>query len=439
MLIKLKEISVIFICPDHNQKYNNRKVHIESLLRKLNFNNIIHYKSNSDGYPKSLNDAYLEIFSKYKPPFLLLEDDVNINVTIPNILNLPDNTDAFYMGLSSGAGDKFENYDIGNSTFKKESKYLKVKNMLTTHSILYISNRYVNRIYNLIKTMPQKYYNDIAISRIQSEYNLYTERFPYFYQDEKQGGHEKATKIIIPIERIEGFNQSRITYVSSFINVNNITKDIFEKEYLNYFLKLVKCKINIILYLDENMIEIGNIIDKFENVKIVYVNKDELWIKDINKRLPLSRNTTKDNEWYIKLMNYKIFFMEDALKRDYYNSEYYAWIDFRIFHIFKNDELINNKFKLIEENKLDKGVYFPGNWEKKEYIVESINWRFLGGFFLLNIDNLNKLIKESYSILKSDIHLLTWEVNIWALIEFYDLFNFGWYKADHNETILDLK
>ena len=79
MIIDLKKIQTIYICPNHNVKYHNRKIHMETLLNQLNFTNIIHYKSSTNNYPQCLNIAYIDIFNKFTPPFLLLEDDVDIN------------------------------------------------------------------------------------------------------------------------------------------------------------------------------------------------------------------------------------------------------------------------------------------------------------------------------------------------------------------------
>ena len=79
--------------------------------------------------------------------------------------------------------------------------------------------------------------------------------------------------------------------------------------------------------------------------------------------------------------------------------------------------------------------YFPGASDKKN-ILEIINWRFLGGFFIIDKNNINKLVNETTLLLKN-INMLTWEVNIWAILEYNNCFNFGWYKADHNNSIIN--
>ena len=76
------------------------------------------------------------------------------------------------------------------------------------------------------------------------------------------------------------------------------------------------------------------LINTYSNVKIIrYLTKDELYINKLSLplKLPEYRNIEKDTEDYLKLMNNKIFFVEEASKVNIFNTEVFAWIDFRIF------------------------------------------------------------------------------------------------------------
>jgi len=430
MIIKLKEILVICICPDHNEKYHKRRIHMEKLLNKLEFKNVVHYKSSSEKYPYCLNNANIDIFSKYKPPFLLLEDDIKETQDIPNELEIPDNTDAFYLGLSSGGGHPTNNYDEGNSKFEYINNNLfKVKNMLTTHAILYVNPTYISHVRNQLITKPT-YYNDVIISQIQNKFNVYCHNESYFYQWKELDGHENATKIKIPI-----LIKNNVTFVTAFININNL-----QKNYFYYFEKLAKTGISIVLFLDRQYKEYGeNISTLYKNVKILrYLSKEELHVNKIklSTKLPTDRNTEKDTENYLKLMNNKIYFVEEAMDINLFNTEIFSWIDFRIFHIFKDDLYMTKKLQEISTKIYESDVnYFPGASDKKN-TIDTINWRFLGGFFILNKNHIKKLVSETTLLLES-INTLTWEVNIWAILEYNNRFNFGWYKADHNNSILE--
>lgn len=432
MIIKLKEITVIYICPDYNEKYHNRKVHMDQLLNNLKFKNVIHYKSSNEKYPNCLNNATIDIFSKYYPPFLLLEDDIKDTQNIPDILEIPDNTDAFYLGLSSGGGHISDNYDDEDSQFEHINDNLyKVKNMLCTHAILYITPNYLLNVRNQLITKPD-YYNDVVISQIQNKFNIYCHDKSYFYQDKELEGHEKATSIIL--------KQNLIIYVTAFININDNPIEYIEKNYFYYFEKLAQTGIKIALFLDTRYKEYGNkIMMKYPNVNIIrYLSKEELHINKLNisKELPKIRNIKKDNEDYLKLMNNKIYFVEEVMNNHDY--DYYSWVDFRIFHIFNNTNIINTKFKkLANTYHFSKSVYFPGAYEtpRSSMIIEEINWRFLGGFFIISKSKIKTLVDETTILLES-LPKLTWEVNIWSILEYKNLFDFGWYEGDHNESIL---
>ena len=430
MKIKLKEIPVIYICPDHNEKYHKRKLHMSQLLDKLEFKNVIHYKSSTEKYPCCLNNATIDIFSKYKPPFLVLEDDIKETQNIPDILEIPDNTDAFYLGLSSGGGHKYNNYDDGDSQFQHiNDKLFKVHNMLATHAILYITSNYILNVRNALITKPD-YYNDVIISQIQNKFNIYCHNESYFYQAKELEGHEDATKI-----KLNSTNS--IIFVTAFININNLSDDDVINNYFNYFEKLAKTEIKLALFLDSKYKEYGdNIINKYPNVTVIrYLTKEELHINKLNisKELPKIRNIKKDTEDYLKLMNNKIYFVEEVMNM--YNYDYYSWIDFRIFHIF-NDNKINSKIKKFTDTyHFSKLAYFPGASNNKKNILNEINWRFLGGFFLIKRDIINNLVNKTTELLEK-LYTLTWEVNVWSILEFNNDFDFGWYLADHNESII---
>lgn len=439
MIIKLKEIKVIYISPNHNEKYNKRKIHMDHILTKLGFTNIIHYKSSTENYPYCLNKASIDIFSNYQLPYLLLEDDIESNFDyIPNELILPDNADAFYLGLSTGGGHVISNYDDGNSKFiYLNDSLLKVKNMLSAHAVLYITNKYTNRLKDeLIRK--SNYYNDVLFSQNQSLFNIYCNRYCYFYQAKEYDGHEKATRFIIDPINIDNYPQTNktVTFVTAFINISST---INKQDYFNDFEKLASTGIPIVLFMDSLEKEYGTkLTNTYSNVKIIrYMSKDELHVNKLSlpSKLPEDRNKEKDTEDFLKLMNNKIFFVEEASKVNVFNTVVYAWIDFRIFHIITDNELITKKLQDISVKKYDSNIIeFAGNWQNKNLELNKINWRFLGGYFLIGNNNIDNLIQKTKNILLI-LSTLTWEVNIWAILECVNNFNFGWYLGDHNNYI----
>ena len=197
----ITHLKVVYICPDHNSKYNSRKEHMETLLKGLGFKTIIHFKSESENYPKCLINATIDILTTYmNEPVLILEDDIEF--TGVRKIDIPENTDAIYLGLSIYGGHKTENMHEGSSKFAPYSEnQVRVLNMLTTHAILYISPAYKQAVINILSSIKDNtnYYNDVLISRIQSKFIILANKKPSFYQSHKfNNGNacvEEATNI----------------------------------------------------------------------------------------------------------------------------------------------------------------------------------------------------------------------------------------------------
>ena len=198
--MKLADLKVIYICPDHNEKYHARKLHMDNLLATIGFTDVHHYKSSTENYPACLIKATIDILqSNMDHPFLLLEDDVDW--TGGHEFDLDPSADAIYFGLSHCGGSPTHNYHIDNAEYTDHSEtQVRILNMLSAHAILYISQRYKQAVINtLTPYMSISYNSDVLISRIQSQYMVLGQKQPFFYQSSKfnKENQEEATKIVI--------------------------------------------------------------------------------------------------------------------------------------------------------------------------------------------------------------------------------------------------
>jgi len=183
----LKDIPVVYICPDHNEKYHARKEHTEALLRQIGFTSITHHKSGTEGYPACLANATVDILRQHldDKPVLILEDDVELYKPCDEstTIEFPPLADAFYLGLSKYGGHPTENSHQGNSKVERvDPTTLRILNMLTTHAIVYISRRYKEAVIHALTTLPPGTHTDVAVSRLQPHYFVYSLRYPLFYQ-----------------------------------------------------------------------------------------------------------------------------------------------------------------------------------------------------------------------------------------------------------------
>jgi hypothetical protein len=181
--MRIQEFKVVYICPDHNEKYHARKVHMDTMLAELGFKDVVHFKSGTDGYPKCLADANVEILTQYmNEPILLLEDDVEF--TGVSEFDFVQGADAIYFGISQCGSHATENYNDKLAIFTPYSgTQVRIQNMLSTHAILYITPRYKQAVINQLRDC--KGHTDIAITRIQPNFRVLANRIPSFFQSAK--------------------------------------------------------------------------------------------------------------------------------------------------------------------------------------------------------------------------------------------------------------
>ena len=195
--MKLTDIPVVFICPDHNEKYQFRKLHMFTLLHKIGFKNVSMFKSDTEKYPMCLVRATRDVLSNYidDSPVLVLEDDVEITewADFDMDIEIPSNTDAFYLGFSKYAALHTEHYNAGYWSVQVEhldDRYIQIVNMLGAHAILYVSKRYKQVVHDIMDTFIRTNEHvtaDVPVARIQKTFNIYGFKYPMFYQSDQLG------------------------------------------------------------------------------------------------------------------------------------------------------------------------------------------------------------------------------------------------------------
>lgn len=225
-----------------------------------------------------------------------------------------------------------------------------------------------------------------------------------------------------------------ITFVSSLYKINN---NADPEKLLKDFEKLASSNIKLILFTDASF----DIPEK-DNIKIVKIPLSEIVIYSrIMKEeliLPLERNQKKDTQGYMALMNSKVEFLLKSL--EFVETEYVAWIDAGINKIFSRPDIFN-KIAKYQIKDLDR-ILIPGAYQKQlsfNDLVGGVWWVFLGGFFILP----KILINRFYNISNESLNIfinqkrIAWEVNIWVdIASKHEIFE--WYKADHNDTIIEV-
>ena len=201
--INIRDLPVIYISPDHNEKYHNRKIAIEKMLHNMGCVNTKHYKSGAEKYPQCLVNATIDILkNNLDNPFLLIEDDV-VWTGVESI-DIPSDADAIYLGISYSGGDRERDTHITGLSCEitpYSNTQCRVFNMLSAHAILYISRRYKEGVIKELEKIKDIMYNsDVIISRIQRNYTIYANNMPVFYQDDDMA--RGITKIKFRFDKI---------------------------------------------------------------------------------------------------------------------------------------------------------------------------------------------------------------------------------------------
>lgn len=202
MKIELHKIKYYFLTCDVN---NPRGKHITEHFKQFNpvevnpIMKIPRYKSGSSGFLRMI-DAGLKDQKRDEPfqPYIMLEDDAAMVNTMPEFIEVPDDTDILYIGLTKYAmeGKRTRHLAIYHTTVDGFDNVYRIYNILASHGIMVCSARGASA---MEKAEYDSHINnrpwDIPLAYMHPFYNVYALKNPLVYQYQKVGGHERATKI----------------------------------------------------------------------------------------------------------------------------------------------------------------------------------------------------------------------------------------------------
>jgi len=196
------------------------------------------------------------------------------------------------------------------------------------------------------------------------------------------------------------------------------------------------------LFIDyKSVTKVYQTLKSLKNVEIIVLNDDNLIIQSIlikqpNVKLPSNRSIHKDTEEYLRCVNAKCQFMKKAL--EYHPTDpMFAWIDFSIGYIFKDQALGWSRLrKAVHSTHWTKNrVHIPGCHLFYEALdLNTVNWRFCGGIFLGSRTAIEEMcaLHELYA---NSCCMLTWEVNMFAVMELFFGWRPQWHVGNHDESI----
>ena len=235
MKINLQSVNYYFLTCNNPR----RKKHILNEFKNFNLvevnplMNIGKNKSGISGFSKILDLASQnQIRNKPFQHFVIFEDDVKKYREFPSDIEIPNDTDILYIGLST-FGFTNRTFGVNNAICYKHinKDIIKVYNMLATHGMIICS---IRGLLAFQKCLLEDYFTnrawDTSIANMQPYLNVYALKMPLVYQFGELGGEETYTKFSIngnedkeiPKEWINKRNISILTNFNSTIPTSPI-------------------------------------------------------------------------------------------------------------------------------------------------------------------------------------------------------------------------
>jgi GR25 family glycosyltransferase involved in LPS biosynthesis len=187
MQIKLTGIPVYYINLDSQKA---RGLQTKNLLHSLGFHSIRRVPGfNHENHVIGCAMAHLNALKSLvesKHPFILVEDDIEIT-HFDHILEVPDNIDALYLGVSKmGAIENAHKELLIVDKVEENENLYRIYNMLSAHAIVYFNMDYVEKVIKEIeKCLNYLIPVDIAMANKMIEGNVYALDRPMFIQKNK--------------------------------------------------------------------------------------------------------------------------------------------------------------------------------------------------------------------------------------------------------------
>jgi hypothetical protein len=225
-----------------------------------------------------------------------------------------------------------------------------------------------------------------------------------------------------------------------------------------HFRKIAKTGIQLCVFCSpDNEAYLENFAKEFPNIRIMkYIAIQDTWSYKLVSmlsadgsgpiELPAHRNEPKDTVEYICMMHSKVEFLNTAIATDPFGSTHFAWIDFNVAYIFKDNAYVEEYLRVLAQRTFAADfLAIPGCWEKQKpetCLLDNICWRFCGGFFIgskARVQEFHAKYVEFFPMFLETHRKLIWEVNFWAWLETNtDWTPPTWFKGDHNDSIIQI-
>jgi hypothetical protein len=268
------------------------------------------------------------------------------------------------------------------------------------------------------------------------------DHYEYVYSMELEKQNFKTCYLNFDIKKKEVLNKKTIlqknknyenmTIVTGFLDLHIDRKHKRESQVYSYIEKsypTLSIQQNMVIYVSKELVEhvtdIRTKLNLIDKTKIIIITKDNLFMENNNETLQRVFLKTKqniipyDNDYLILLVNTRYNYVLDSISNNYFNTDYFAWVDFGAGHIVnipqqtKIEYSNSSKVRMawiarFEENKFAfnhcvlGGGLFCGHKEIIKEFIKLHNQEFLNILdmgYVINDDKLLFFVFEKYPYL----------------------------------------
>jgi hypothetical protein len=330
-------------------------------------------------------------------------------------------------------------------TIKKNIYFVHTENLIEDMKSCGFSDFDVHTNMNTVtKNDYIKYFNADAIELITTYYAADFIHFGYSTDINNRQYTPRTPAKILPLKIHD--HQYKGTIVTAFMR--DINKYRVTSDYIAFGEKLLSISVPKIVFIDRSSYK-----EFFENKSFpltefilfeltdMYLHELRPYITDFTLE---TNNPDKDTLEYIFVQCYKTEWLRTATEKNPFNTEQFIWSDFGIYHMIKDEALLDREIKRMCNCSYDR--LRIATCKHREYVTpycvyKRLTWCFAGsivGGDIKSVIAFADIVKEKIVDTIHTRHCIMWELCIWYLIkdvipELYDC-----YICGHDFRILEL-
>jgi|LauGreDrversion2_3_1035106.scaffolds.fasta_scaffold44432_1 hypothetical protein len=238
------------------------------------------------------------------------------------------------------------------------------------------------------------------------------------------------------------------TIVTAFItDINNIDFRSYDT-YIEYGKKLLEIDVPSVCFLERHIYEqyfVSCLKDFPQTYFFMFEKTDNYlyqYIHEVTEYHLHTNNPKKDTIDYMFLQCHKTEFLRQVAQINPFQTTNFAWIDFGIFHMIKNDDDLKRGI-LHLSTKSYSSIRIASCVDLNKVCVsdvyKNVVWYFAGSVIGGHRDALieyAEIMKQKCISIIQEKHHIMWEINIWYLLYKDHIHLFEPYHADHNLSVL---